>query len=219
MEMLGSQANRSNPPHGIFYSAPGGPKPLPHVVIRDISANFYRRAILDTLPQEILNTMAGYIWFAGDTPGYLNWNRDPTKNALVIYFLPMIGSTDPSVWLPTPTLIELGHGMYTPARQEMGHMGRLRSRAQSTQPGPIQIHQVIDTEGTGAPISAWTGGGSLRGSASGTGVNRGSTGPTTVSGQEHGLPAANLSFSTPLDQHNETLSNTQRRRVKGPSLV
>ena len=139
--MLGSQANRSNPPHGIFYSAPGGPKPLPHVVIRDISANFYRRAILDTRPQEVLNAMAGYIWIADDTPGYLNWNRDPTKNALVIYFLPMIGSTDPSVWLPTPTLIELGHGMYTPARQEMGddiiHMGRLRSRAQSTQPGPI----------------------------------------------------------------------------------
>ena len=64
--------------------------------------------------------MAGYIWIAGDTPGYLNWNRDPTKNALVIYLLPTIGSTDPSVWLPTPTLIELGHGMYTPARQEMG---------------------------------------------------------------------------------------------------
>ena len=56
--------------------------------------------------------MAGYIWIAGDTPGYVNWNRDPTKNALVIYFLPMIGSTDPSVWLPTPTLIELGHGYH-----------------------------------------------------------------------------------------------------------
>ena len=44
--------------------------------------------------------MAGYIWIAEDTPGYPNWNRDPTKNALVIYFLPTIGSTDPSVWLP-----------------------------------------------------------------------------------------------------------------------
>ena len=61
LEMLGSQASRSNPPHGIFYSAPGGPKPLPHVVIRDISANFYRRAILVTLPPEVLNAMAGYI--------------------------------------------------------------------------------------------------------------------------------------------------------------
>ena len=103
--------------------------------------------------------MVGYIWIAGDTLGYLNWIRDPTKNALVIYFLPTIGSTDPSVWLPTSTLIELGHGMNTPARQEMGndiiHMGRLlRSRAHSTQPGPIQIYQVIDMEGTGAPISA-----------------------------------------------------------------
>ena len=141
MEMLGSQASRSNPPHGIFYSAPGGSKPIPHVVIRNISANFYRRAILDTLPAEVLNAMAGYVWIAGDTPGYPNWNRDSTKHALVIYFLPTIGSTDPSVWLPTPTLIELGHGMYTPARQEMGedviHMGRLRSRSHSTQPGPI----------------------------------------------------------------------------------
>ena len=66
--------------------------------------------------------MAGYVWIAGDTPGYLNWNRDLTKHTLVIYFLPTIGSTDPDVWLPTPTLIELGHGMYTPARQEMGMM-------------------------------------------------------------------------------------------------
>ena len=82
MKMLGSQASRSNPPHGIFYSAPGGSKPLPHVVIRDILANFYRRPILDTLPPEVLIAMAGYIWIAGDTPGYLNWNRDPTKNAL-----------------------------------------------------------------------------------------------------------------------------------------
>ena len=72
MEMLGSQPSRSNPLHGIFYSAPGGSKPLPHVVIRDISANFYRRAILDTLPPEALNAMASYIWIAGDTPGYLN---------------------------------------------------------------------------------------------------------------------------------------------------
>ena len=83
----------------------GGSEPLSHVVIRDISANFYRRAILDTLPPEVLNAMAGYIWIAGDTPGYLNWNRDPTKNALVIYFLPTIGSSDPSVWLPTQPLI------------------------------------------------------------------------------------------------------------------
>ena len=145
--------------------------------------------------------MAGYIWIAGDTPGYLNWNRDPTKNALVIYFLPMICSTDPSVWLPTPTLIELGHGMYTPARQEMGddiiHMGRLRSRAHSTQPEPIQIHQVIDMEGTGAPISARSGGGSLRGSASGSGGNREAAGTSAFSGQDSGFPAANLSFSTP----------------------
>ena len=77
-----------------------GLKPLPHVVIRDISANFYRRALLDTLPQEIRNAMAGYIWIDGDTPEYLNWNRDPTKNALVIYFLPMIGSTDPAYGFP-----------------------------------------------------------------------------------------------------------------------
>ena len=76
-------------------------------------------------------------------------------------------------------------------------MGRLRSRAHSTQPGPIQIHQVIDTEGTGAPISAWTGGGSLRGPASGSGGNRGAAGSTAFSGQDSGFPAANLSFSTP----------------------
>ena len=101
-----------------------------------MSADFYQKALLDTLPTEVLNAMAGYIWIAGDTPGYPNWNREPTKNALVIYFLPTIGSTDPSVWLPTPTLIELGHEMYTPARQGMGndviHMGRLRSQSNST---------------------------------------------------------------------------------------
>ena len=151
LEMLGSQASRSNPPHGIFYNEPGDPKPIPHDVIRDISANFYRRAILDTLSAEVLSAMAGYAWIAGDTPGYPNWSRDPMKHALVIYFLPTIGSTDPSVWLSTPTLIELGHGMYTPLRQEMGddfiHMGRLLSWSHRTQPGPIQIHQVIDSEG------------------------------------------------------------------------
>ena len=100
LEMLGSQASHSNPPHGIFYSAPGGPKPIPHVVMRDISANFYRRAIMDALPAEVLNVMAGYVWIAGDTPGYPNWNRDHTKHALVIYFLPTIGSMIPVYGFP-----------------------------------------------------------------------------------------------------------------------
>ena len=68
LEMLGSQASRSNPPHGILYSEPGGPKPIPHVVIRDISASFYRRKILDTLPAEVLSAMAGYVWISEDTP-------------------------------------------------------------------------------------------------------------------------------------------------------
>ena len=72
LEMLVSQASRSNPPHGIFYSEPGDPKPIPHIVIRDISANFYRRALLDTLPAEVLSDIAGYVWIAGDTPGYPN---------------------------------------------------------------------------------------------------------------------------------------------------
>jgi hypothetical protein len=173
LEILGSQSSRSNPPHDIFHSEPGGPKPIPHVVIRDISANYHRRAILNTLPAKVLSAMAGYVWIAGDTPSYPNWIRVPNIHALIIYFLPAIGSTDPSVWLPTPTLIRLGHGMYTPARQKMRddiiHMGRLRSRSHCTQPGPIQIHQVIDTEGIGAPITAWTGGGSLRSLASTSG--------------------------------------------------
>ena len=59
--MLGSQASRSNPQHGIFYSEPGGPKTIPHLVIRDISANYHKRAILDTLPAEVLSVMAGYV--------------------------------------------------------------------------------------------------------------------------------------------------------------
>ena len=119
----------------------------------------------------------------------------------IFYFLPTIGSTDPSVSLPTPTLIELGHGMYILARQKMGdnviHMGRLRSRSHSTQPGPIQINQVIDTEANGAPISAWTEGGSLRGPVSQSGGNRGTAGTTAFSGQGNGFPAASLSYSTP----------------------
>jgi hypothetical protein len=88
LEMMGSQSSRSNPPHDIFYSEPGGAKPIPHVVIRDISANYHRRAILDTLPAEVLRAMAGYVWIAGDTPGYPNLIRDQTKHALIIYFLP-----------------------------------------------------------------------------------------------------------------------------------
>jgi hypothetical protein len=204
LEMMGSQASHSNPPHGIFYSKPGGPKPIPHVVIRDISANYHRRAILDTLPAEVLRAMAGYVWIAGDTPGYPNWTRDPTRHALVIYCLPAIGSADPSVWLPTPTLIELGHGMYTPARQEMGddvvHMGRLRSRSHRTQPGPIQIHQVIDTEGKGAPITAWTGGGSLRSLASTSGGSRGTASASATGRSSHGPQNASLSYSTLIAQ-------------------
>ena len=79
-------------------------------------------------------------------------------------------------------------------------MGQLRARAQSTQPGPIQIHQVIDMEGNGAPISAWTGGGLLRGPAALSGGNRVAAGTTAFSGQGSGFPAANLSFST-LNPH------------------
>jgi hypothetical protein len=32
LEMLGIQASSSNPPYGIFYSEPGGPKPISHKV-------------------------------------------------------------------------------------------------------------------------------------------------------------------------------------------
>jgi hypothetical protein len=144
------------------------------------------------------------VLIAGDTPGYPNWTRNPTRHALVIYFLPAIGSADPSVWLPTPTLIELGHGLYTPARQEMRddviHMGRLRFRSHRTQPGPIQIHQVIDTEGMGVPITAWTGGGLLRSLASMSGGSRGATSTSATGESSHGPQDSNSSYSTPIAQ-------------------
>jgi hypothetical protein len=85
LEMLGSHASRSNPPNGIFYSEPDGPKPTPHIVFRDISAKYHKPELLDTLPVEVLSAMAVYVWIAGDTPGYVNGIRDPTKHALVIY--------------------------------------------------------------------------------------------------------------------------------------
>ena len=98
------------------------------------------------------------------------------------------------------------------------HMGRLRSRTQSTQPGPIQIHQVIDTEGTGAPISAWTGVDRYavlrRGAEETEGLQAQlhSAGRTAVSQRPTYLSPP------PQDQCNVNLNNIHRRRVKGGSL-
>ena len=71
MEAMGRNARRSHPPHGIFYGQPGLSWPIPQGIIRDIPNTFYRPDLLEVLPTEVLQVLAGYMWIPGDTPGYV----------------------------------------------------------------------------------------------------------------------------------------------------
>ena len=116
-EVMGQQARRSNPPHGMLYRSPGAATmPIPQGIIRDISNNFYRPSLLNLLPAEALQAVAGFMWILGETPGYPNWVKDNAGGSLVLYYLPTLGSTDPYVLLPTTTLIQLGRSAYASAR-------------------------------------------------------------------------------------------------------
>ena len=153
---MGQQARRSNPPHGMFYRSPGAATmPIPRGIIRDISNNFYRPSLLNLLPAEALQALAGFMWISWETPGYPNCAKDTAKSSLVLYYLPTLGSTDPYVLLPTTTMIQLGCSAYAPARMEIVddviNMSRLRGRADSSQLAPVQIMTVLDSDGAGTP--------------------------------------------------------------------
>ena len=89
---------------------------------------------------------------------------------MVLYYLPTLGSADPYVLLPTTTMIQLGRCAYAPARMEIVddviNMTRMRGRADSNQLAPIQILTLRDPnpDGSGTPITAWTGRGATSGS-------------------------------------------------------
>ena len=144
--------------------------PIPQGIIRDMSPTFNRLSLLDMLPPEALQALAGFMWISGETPGYPNWVKDTTRGSLVLYYLPTLGSADPYVLLPTTTMIQLGRSAYAPARMEIVddviNMSRLRARAESTQLAPIQTLTLRDPnpDGSGTPITAWAG----RGTASGS---------------------------------------------------
>ena len=94
---------------------------------------------------------------------------------------------EPYILLPTTVLIQLGRGAYAPARMEIMedviNMTRLRGRADQGQLAPIQILTVADPDGTGTPISAWAGRGSVGGQ--GTGGNTGASATGDRGGRYH----------------------------------
>ena len=76
-EVMGQQARRSYPPHGMFYRPPGAATmPIPQGILRDISNNFYRPNLLNLLPAEDLQDISR------ETPEYPNWVKD---NARVVW--------------------------------------------------------------------------------------------------------------------------------------
>ena len=138
----------------MFYRSPGAAAmPIPQGIIRDISNNFYRPSLLNLLPAEALQAVAGFMWISGETPGYSNWVKDNARDSLVLYYLPTLDSTDPYVLLPTTTLIQLRRSAYAPARMEIVddviNMSRLRGRADSSQLAPVQIMTVMDPDEAG----------------------------------------------------------------------
>jgi hypothetical protein len=153
-------ARRSHPPHGIIYGQPGLSWPIPQGIIRDIPNTFYRPDLLDVLPAEVLQVLAGYMWIPGDTPGYVTWDRGTKNNTLVLYFLPTKGTTNLCIWLPMQTLVELGRSSYAPARMEQVenviNMVRLRTQATPTQPAPIPVYMISDTDSTETLLSGWS---------------------------------------------------------------
>ena len=61
-EVMGQQARRSNPLHGMIYRSPRATTmPIPQGIIRDISNNFYRPSLLNLLPAEALQALAGFM--------------------------------------------------------------------------------------------------------------------------------------------------------------
>ena len=102
-EVVGQQARRSNPPHGMFYRSPGAATmPIPQGIIRDVSNNFYRPSLLNLLPAEALQVVADFMWISGEKPGYPNWVNDNARGSLVLYYLPTLGSTDPLSYFQRP---------------------------------------------------------------------------------------------------------------------
>ena len=160
MEAMGRNARRSHPPHGIFYGQPGLFWPIPQGIIRDIPNTFYRPDLLEVLPTEVLQVLAGYMWIPGNTPGYVTWDRETQSDTLVLYFMPTEGTANPCIWLPTQTLVDLGRSSYAPARMEQVedviNMTRLRTWAPPTQPAPIPVYKISDTDSTGTPLSGWS---------------------------------------------------------------
>ena len=89
--------------------------PIPQGIIRDIPNTFYRPSLIQLLPVEVLQVVAGFMWISGDTPGYPNRVLEDSQGTLILYYLPSLGETDPYILLPTNTLIQLGRGAYAPA--------------------------------------------------------------------------------------------------------
>ena len=78
--------------------------PIPQGIIRDMSNTFNRPSLLNLLPTEALQALAGFMWISGELPGYPNWVKDTARGSLVLYYLPTLGSTDPYVLLPTTNM-------------------------------------------------------------------------------------------------------------------
>jgi hypothetical protein len=180
-EVVGQQARRGNPPHGMGYRPPGTPtNPIPQGIIRDIPNTFYRPGLINLLPVKVLQVVAGFMWISDDTPGYQQRVIDDSKGTLILYYLLSLGSVEPYILLPTTVLIQLGRGAYASARMEIMddviNMTRLRGRADQGQLASIKIMTVADPDGTGTPISAWAGRGSFGGQGTGGHTGASATG-------------------------------------------
>jgi hypothetical protein len=104
----------------MFFRPPGAATmPNPQGIIRDVPNTFYRPSLLHLLPVEVLQVVAGFMWISGDTPGYPNRIIDDSQSTLILYYLPLLGSMEPYILLPTTVLIQLGRGAYAPARIEI----------------------------------------------------------------------------------------------------
>jgi hypothetical protein len=140
VEVLTKAANRNDPLHSVFHCPRGDMYPMPYIRIYDIPVRWNKELLLRTLPTEVLRAIRGYIWIAGDTPGYPTTARmRPTTTEYDSLMLILWRSTNPNpfVQIPYNTLVTMGRSEDFPAKIEqhgdLPNFDRLRARAMAPQ--------------------------------------------------------------------------------------
>ena len=166
VEVLTRVANRNDPLHSVFHSPRGDLYPMPYIRMYDVPVRWNKALLLSTLPTAVLRAIRGYIWIAGDTPGYpiTARSRPPSTeyDSLMLLFW-HTGSPNPFVSIPYDVLVTMGRSEDFPAKIEqhgdLPNSDRLRARAMA--PGePAQLLATLE-------------GGRPPGEAGGTGGSRG----------------------------------------------